>query len=160
MHVHNTHYFIWTCAYCNVNSIPALLAFYFLTNWLIGNLRKISELAISYCTKLLNNIRLHTSATKCYWCYWYLQPILRNVHFLLRFDIHQVNINHINYHKPIKFTINFIFVFIQITINWILQIPLTLQIVATAVYSKLCMWCCQWLPLGPLHALGVSKPLS
>ena len=46
-------------------------------------------------------------------CYWYLQPILKNVHFLLRFDIHQVNITHINYHQPIKFTINIIFVFIQ-----------------------------------------------
>ena len=30
--VHSTHYFIWTCAYCNVNFIPALLAFYVLTN--------------------------------------------------------------------------------------------------------------------------------
>ena len=60
---------------------------------------------------------------------------LKNVHFLLRFDIHQVNINHINYHKPINFTINIIFVFIQITINWILQIPLTLQIVAMAIYT-------------------------
>ena len=39
-----------------------------------------------------------------------------------------------NYHKPIKFTISIIFVFIQITINWILQLPLTLQIVPTAIY--------------------------
>ena len=34
-----------------------------------------------------------------------------------------------------KFTINIIFVFIQITINWILQLPLTLQIVPTVIYS-------------------------
>ena len=57
---------------------------------------------------------------------------LKNAHFyLLRFDIHQVNINH----KPVKFTINIIFVFIQITINWILQLPLTLQIVPTVIHS-------------------------
>ena len=41
----------------------------------------------------------------------------------------------INNHKPIKFIINIIFVFIQITINWILQLPLTLQIVPMAIYS-------------------------
>ena len=42
-----------------------------------------------------------------------------------------MNINH----KPVKFTINIIFVFIQITINWILQLPLTLQIVPTVIHS-------------------------
>ena len=38
--------------------------------------------------------------------------------FLLSFDIDQININHMNYHKPIKPTINIMFVFIQIAINW------------------------------------------
>ena len=55
---------------------------------------------------------------------------------LLEGGVDQININHMNYHKTINPTINIMFVFIQITINWMSLLPLALQIVPGAISLK------------------------